>query len=137
MNDGTTWYRVRLHPAFHPEAEISISFGPTGDVVSVTSQGHSVDAPIPVERGLAFLDELAALDPLGIPPGYEGGIDGIQLNCDIQQSNGTWSFSAWSPSPRHHPRQHGFVSAVLGLASDVTREPATARLLVLLSSYLH
>lgn len=137
MNDGTTRYRVRFQPAFHPEAEISISFGPTGDIVTVTSEGHSEDAPIPVERGLVFLDELAALDPLGIPNGFEGGIDGIQLNCDIQQSNGAWAFSAWSPFPRHHPRQHGFVSAVLRLASDVTRAPATARLLVSLSSYLH
>jgi hypothetical protein len=137
MNDDTTRYRVRFHSVFHPETEISISFGPTGDVVSVTSKGQSMNAPIPVERGLAFLDELAALDPLGIPNGHEGGIDGIQLNCDIQQSNGAWSFSAWSPSSRHHPRQHGFVSAVLKLASDVTREPATAHLLVLLSSYLH
>ncbi len=133
---SSTHSRVRFRPAFHPETELFIGLGPDEDFLRITTHGHEEVAPISLERGVAFLDELAAVDPLAIPNGHQGGIDGIQVDCHLQQANGDWAFSAWSPSPRHHPRQHAFITAVCRLAADVARQPASTHLLRTLLRYL-
>ncbi|RKG68329.1 hypothetical protein D7V80_13080 [Corallococcus sp. CA054B] len=105
---------------------MTVAFADTGIEIS----------EVPDARGLLFLDAIAKLDPLGIPDAAPGGIDGITLECLIQESRGTRRFLAWSPRPEKEPRQHGFVVALLQLAMDVTREPETVRRLEQVFGYV-
>lgn len=133
---GKTFYCAQLTPSFHEPGYILVTLDPDGDFVSIVSTGSSEHAPLSTERGLQFLEELAALDPLGIPDGDSAGIDGIILRCYSQQDTDRHSFVAWSPRARRFPRQHGFVMALYRLAVDVAREPASQDYLKQLSGYL-
>jgi hypothetical protein len=131
-----TLYCVQLGPSFHESGYLLVTLDPDGDFVSIVSTECSEHVPLSTERGLQFLEELAALDPLGIPDGHSGGIDGITLRCYSQQATGRHGFTAWSPDARHFPRQHGFVMALYRLAVDVAREPGARDYLKQLSGYL-
>ncbi|HZI14766.1 MAG TPA: hypothetical protein VE153_30640 [Myxococcus sp.] len=133
---GVTHYCVQFRPSFDEPGYVLVTLGPEGDSVAIVSKTSSETVVLPTERGLRFLEEVAALDPLGIPDLPLGGMDGISLRCRIQQDTGSRTFSAWSPDARRAPRQHGFVLALYQLASDLAREPATVRFLEPLFGYL-
>ncbi|NMO22695.1 hypothetical protein HPC49_44570 [Pyxidicoccus fallax] len=129
-------YSVRFKPAFHEEGFLFLHFGETRDSLTLISRSHSEMVAVPMERGIEFLDEIAALDPLGIPDTPAGGIDGITLECSIAEAQGTRKFTAWSPDPWRHPRQHGFVKALLQLARERVLAPGSVAYLEQVSGYL-
>ncbi|WP_164010090.1 hypothetical protein [Pyxidicoccus trucidator] len=134
-----TFYGVHFSPSFDEKGLIAATFSEAGDTVTIASERNATTSEtvaIPSERGLRFLDELAALDPLGIPDALELGADGITLECLIRQEGGVRRFNAWSPDAQHSPRQHGFVLALYRLAADLAREPALVEFLEQLHGYL-
>lgn len=134
---GTTGYCVRLSPSFHAKGYILATFGPAGGAVSIACGPSTTEsAEVPNARGLRFLEEVTALDPLGIPDASSRGLDGISLECLVQEARGNHQFFAWSPSPDGSPRQHGFVSALFRLAMDVAQEPATVKYLEQVFGYV-
>lgn len=133
---GMPHYSVQLEPAFHEPGHILVTLGPDGDSVSIVSTKSSETVPLSTEQGLWFLDEMAALDPLGIPDAREAGIDGITLRGHSQQDTGSRTFTAWSPDAHSFPRQRGFALALYRLATGVAREPATVAWLEQLFRYL-
>ncbi|MFE8600208.1 hypothetical protein [Archangium violaceum] len=130
-------YWLSFHPTFHEGGCILVTLGPGESLVSVASRAHHETVPVPDERGLRFLEELAAIDPLGVPGENQIGLDGISLTCLVEERRGCHEFSTWSPGPEQNPREHGFVWAVYQLAVDVTREPATWRFLEEMFGYLN
>lgn len=134
---GTASYYVRFSPSFHAAGEVLATFGPEGSFVTVAFADTGIEtSALSDARGLLFLDAVAELDPLGILDAEPAGIDGITLECHIQESRGTRRFLAWSPRPEREPRQHGLVVALLQLAMDVTRDPETVRRLEQVFDYL-
>ncbi|MDY7232474.1 hypothetical protein [Hyalangium rubrum] len=134
---GMTGYCVRLSPSFDDKGHILATFGPAGSAVSIAcgpSTAETVD--VPNARGLQFLEEVTALDPLGIPDVSSLGLDGISLECLVQEARGNHRFFAWSPSPDSSPRQHGFVMALFRLAMDVAQVPATVEYLEQVFGYV-
>ncbi|QSQ23924.1 hypothetical protein JY651_02765 [Pyxidicoccus parkwayensis] len=136
-----TSYGAEFNLSFHPKGAIFATFGELGSQVIIasdrsptTTETETVD--IPLERGVRFLDEIAALDPLGIPNALPSGIDGMTVEGFIREAGGAWKFHAWSPDPRKHPRQHGFILALYQLASDLARQPALIEFLEDLHGYL-
>jgi hypothetical protein len=134
-----TFYGARFSPSFHEKGLIAATFGESGGTVTITSE-HSATTretvAIPTGRGLRFLDEIAALDPLGIPDAWELGLDGMTAECLIRQKGGVRKFHAWSPDSQRFPRQHGFLLALHRLALDLSREPALIGFLEDLHEYL-
>ncbi|OJT18091.1 hypothetical protein BO221_42120 [Archangium sp. Cb G35] len=130
-------YWISFLPSFHEGGCILVTLGPGESLVSVASRAHHETVPVPDERGLRFLEELAAIDPLGVPGGNQIGLDGISLSCLVEERQGRREFSTWSPDPKHYPREHGFVWAVYQLAADAAREPATCRFLEEMFGYLN
>ncbi len=134
---GTTGYCVRLSPAFHEQGHILATFGPEGGAVSMARGNSSTEtSEVPAARGLRFLEEVTALDPLGIPDASVRGLDGIILECLIQEKQGNHRFFAWSPDPDHSPRQHRFGIALFRLAMEVARIPGTVEYLEQVHMYL-
>ncbi|WP_224245775.1 hypothetical protein [Hyalangium gracile] len=134
---GTAGYCVRLSPSFHERGFILATFGPEGGAVSIArgnSSRETVD--VPSARGLRFLEEVTALEPLSIPDVSTLGLDGISLECLVQEARGNHRFFAWSPRPDKAPRQHGFVGALFRLAMDVARESGTVEYLEQLHMYV-
>ncbi|WPB73673.1 hypothetical protein KYC5002_32085 [Archangium violaceum] len=130
-------YWISFHPSFHEGGCILVTLGPGESLVSVASRAHHETVPVPDERGLRFLEELAAIDPLGVPGENQIGLDGISLTCLVEERQGRREFSTWSPDPKQYPREHGFVWAVYQLAMDAARGPATWRFLEEMFGYLN
>lgn len=134
---GMAGYCVRLSPAFLERSHILATFGPVGGVVSIAHGPSSTEtADIPRARGLRFLEEITAFEPLGIPDDSRQGLDGVSLQGLVQEERGNHRFFAWSPEPDTSPRQHGFVLALLRLAMNVARETGTVEYLEHLSGYV-
>lgn len=134
---GTTGYCIRLAPAFHEVGHILVTFGAAGGAVSIAHGESNLEtSDIPHARGLRLLEELTALEPLGIPDDSKLGCDGIILEGLVQDEQSNHRFIAWSPGPETAPRQHGFVLALLRLAMDVAREPGTVEYLEQVFGYV-
>jgi hypothetical protein len=127
---GTAGYCFRLSPSFHAEGHILATFGSAGSAVTIAwGEASTETSDVPEARGRRFLEEVSAVEPLGIPDGSTLGIDGIIVECLVQEERGNHRFFAWSPDPDKYPRQHGFAAALFRLAMDVSREPATVEYL--------
>lgn len=127
---------VRFAPSFHEEGFILVSFGKARDSISIVREKGTETVDIPTERGVRFIEEVTALDPLSIPDERDIGLDGIRLECFSHLEAGTRKFTTWSPNSQRYPRQYGFVQAVYQLAMDLAREPATVEFLEQLFGYL-
>ncbi|QSQ23922.1 hypothetical protein JY651_02755 [Pyxidicoccus parkwayensis] len=124
---GTVGYCVRFAPAFLEQGHILATFGPAGGAVSIARETEVPETfEVPSERARRFLEEVAALDPLGIPDGATTVIvDGLLLECLVQEDRGNHRFFACSPRPDNDPRQYGFVAALTRLAMGAARESRT------------
>ena len=132
-----TRYKVHCQPAFHPEIVIEVLFDDEGEFVRVQGAGRTEQAPLSIERGVAFLEAMEALAPDSIANGWQGGIDGCFFTCSVQTARGAvHTFSAWSPQPNRSPQQHAFISLIHRLAWDTVRERPTIVLLEQLWGYI-
>lgn len=132
------FYGVELSPTFFEKGAIAATFEGARGTLEIASESQLPPecVPIPHERGLQFLDDLASLEPLGMTDSIEIGLDGISLYFRLRHASEEHGFSVWSPDAQQAPRPHGFVVALYRLATELAREPGSIAFLEGIHGYL-
>ncbi|HNN94579.1 MAG TPA: hypothetical protein PKI03_20020 [Pseudomonadota bacterium] len=95
-----------------------------------------------VERGplSRLMAVVQAVDPYSLPSdsahGRDTGRDGMPVRCESQRGPLVHRFTTWSPTQKHDPQHHRYLTALLDAAQSALRDPQSQRSLADVRGYL-